>query len=151
MRNSVGSVHARPKNDSPDGKPHDLPCRNRDVRVAGNRRRRRAAAAEMITVDQVGRPRWPAGGGDQRVETLGVHDSVDPVLTGSPSDRLQSLEIRLVGQRPFRLRLDEQLLTEVRHFPVAVLLVEADDVRERTHRDARRQCCQVRIQVGLEL
>ena len=50
---------------------------------------------------------------------------------------LQRTLIQLVGERSACLRSDEELLAEVRHLLVGVLVVEADQIRECAHRGVR--------------
>src|SRR5439155_708004 len=51
-----------------DGQSERRAHRHVDDRVAGDRRGRRARAKEVVAVDEVGRPGWGAGLGDERVE-----------------------------------------------------------------------------------
>jgi hypothetical protein len=80
----------------------------------------RAAAAEVVAVDQVDGPRRPAGGRDDGVESVALERTVDAVGARQPARGLECLEVGGVGEWPLRRRRDEALLAEPGQLAIAV-------------------------------
>jgi len=102
-------------------------------------------------MDQVRHPCRPTRGSHERVELMTVHHRVDPFRSGQPSARLERLEVVGARERALVLRLDEDFLPEVRHLPVAVLLVELDEIGERSVLRRVTQPGEVVVDTRLEL
>ena len=77
--NNTGSLHARPKNDTPTGSPIAKPAGHRDVRIPRHRGERRAAAAHAVAIDEIGDPGRRAGRREERIEPVRGHHGVDPL------------------------------------------------------------------------
>src|SRR4028119_1150769 len=86
----------------------------------------------MVAVDEVGRPRRPARGRDDRIETMFGHGGVDAFGAREAVIFGERGEIGFIRERSFGLRLEENLLPEIWHLALAVPLVELDDLFERT-------------------
>ena len=78
----------------------------------------------------------PPVGATMRVELVLIHDRVDALGPRQPTVLVQRLQVGRVRERPLLLRLQEQLLAEVRHLLCAVRLVEGDHVGEGLARGA---------------
>jgi len=75
---SVGSFHARPKNEMPIGRPNTTRP-DSDIRVTGDRCRARAPSEEVIAVDEVRHPCGAVCRRGKRVEFVLAHDRIDPL------------------------------------------------------------------------
>src|ERR1043165_4137200 len=64
---------------------------------------------------------------------------------------VQRLNVRLAGQRPFRLCFLHEVLTEVGHLAIAIALIEGDHVLQRTHRRRWPKSGEISVEVGFEL
>ncbi len=104
----------------------------------------------MVSTHRVRHPGRPAGWCDQRIQLEFVHHRVDALLARELPALRQRVEVSLIGERPFGLRLDKQVLPEVRHLLRFVALVKLDDFLQRVHGRLRPQLRQVRVQVGLQ-
>ena len=141
---SVGSLHARPKNDSAHRQARDEAHRHRDVGVAGDRRRAGAVAAvEAVAADVVGEPRRTGRRRHDRVEAVLVHERVDAVGARRPLDGRDRLPVLGRVERGRRLGDDQPLLAEERHLLVAVRLVEGDELGQALDRRAGAQALEV--------
>src|SRR6266404_3490283 len=121
-----------------------------NVRIAGDRRRGRVAAGEVIAIDPVSSPARAACGRDQRIELVLVHHKINAFFARQAMVLRQGVAISFVSQRPFRLRFDKKILAKVRHLAIAILLVEVDDFFQRFHRGDWTQRGEIGIQVSLE-
>ncbi len=79
--------------------------RDRDARVARHRGRPGTSAGAVIAVDQVGEPRRPAARREQGVHLLRGEHAVEAFGARQPRRLRLRRQVRLVGQRPLRLRL----------------------------------------------
>src|SRR6266540_637307 len=104
--------------------------RNRDVRISRDGWHGRAAVHAVIAVDEVDQRGWSARRRDESVEPVLVHRLVDSLLLREPQVLLERVAIGLFGERTLRLGLQENLLTKVGHFLLAVPFVEIDQVLE---------------------
>ena len=123
----------------------------RDVRVPRHGGRRGEPAAEVVAGDEVGEPGRSAGRGHQGIELLLAHHGVDAFEGGQPAAVGEGLDVGEVGERPLLLRLEEEVLAEVRHLFRPVRLVERDDVGQRAHGRLGPQRRQVGVEVRLQL
>ena len=105
----------------------------------------------MIAVDEIGGPWRAAGGRDDRIERVLREHHVQSFAPREPLILGERVAICLIGERSLLLRLQEQLLPEVRHLGRLVRLVECNHVRERFDPRARRPRREVRREVGFEL
>jgi len=121
------------------------------VGEARDRGRGRAAAQEVITVDEVDRPRRVPGRSDDGVELVLLQHRFQPLLATELAALVERVAIGLIGERPLLLRLHEQVLPEIGHLAVPVTLIEVDDVLQRLNGRTGRELREVAVQVGLEL
>lgn len=77
----------------------------------------------LIAVYHVGGPGGACGGSDDGIELVLVHDFVNPLVPRQSVILLERFPVLPAGQRSLGFGLDEDLLSEVRHFPVTILLV----------------------------
>ncbi len=63
----------------------------------------------------------------------------------------ERLDVGVVGERAFLLRLDESFLPEVGHLCLFVRVVEGDHIGQCFHLARRAKGGEIRVQVGLEL
>ena len=75
--------------------------RNGDAGIAGDGGGRAVAAGVVVAVQQVGDPGRSAGGRDEGVESVLLHDGVDPFGARQSATRRQGSSIRLVCERAF--------------------------------------------------
>src|SRR5262249_41405722 len=88
-RLAPGAPHER----DADRKAHPFTPRHADERIAGERRALRAAAAELIAVDEVDRPRRRRRGRHHRVEAVLIHGDVEAFLASQPAALLERLQV----------------------------------------------------------
>src|SRR5262249_5463827 len=63
----------------------------------------------------------------------------------------QREQVRLAREWSFCFRLLHDVLAEVWHLAIAIMLVESDDVFQRTHRRLWSQTREVSVEIGFEL
>ena len=99
-----------------------IPHRHRDVWITCHRRVPGAvgAAGARIAIDQVDAPGRGTGGGDQCVEGMLGHRFVDSLVTRLTLHVLESLQVDLVIECAFLLRLKKCLLPKEDHLAVGV-------------------------------
>src|SRR5256714_7030961 len=134
-----------------DGQAVDVARGDLYVRVAGDRGGRGTAAGEVVAVQKVCRPSGAARGRDDGVEVVFPYHCVQPLRLRERLACLESLEVCGVCERALGLGLREKLLTEEGHLPVAVLLVEVNQVFERARVVARGERGEILVDVCLEL
>ena len=121
------------------------------MRIAGARGGRRAAAeCRLVASLQIGDPRGPGRGREQRIERARLDRAVD----GAASDLRGLRQRRQVGglaERALDGRGLQDVLAEIAQFPFAALLVEADHILQRAHLRRRAEVREVGFQPGLEL
>ena len=78
---SLGSLQALPIKDTPIGSSPRVAGRDGDVREAGNRRRRGVGVQEVISIDEVDRPRRLPGWREDRVEVVRLHHRENPLAS----------------------------------------------------------------------
>ena len=100
---SVGSLQARPKNDSPTGRPCTSPAGTVMFGYPATAGYPRAAAAEVVAVDQIGHPGGSTGRSDNGVELVLVHGPVDALGARETAGGGQRGQIRRVRERPLLL------------------------------------------------
>src|SRR3989449_8111576 len=138
-----------PKEADADGESERKARGNADLRIAHDRRGRRACKDEVIAVHKVGRPRGCAGGRDDRVEVELLKHRVDPEWAANLEISGERARCRWCVER-IGLRELEQLLPEERQLLVSVRLVERDEVGKRMHPQPD-SAGQVSIEVALEI
>ena len=127
---SVGSLHARPKNDSPTGNPCTSPAGTVMFGYPATAAYPELLPPEMVTVDQVGHPGRSTGRSDNGVQLVLIHGPVDAIGTGQTPSRGQRCQIRRVRERSLRLCREQSFLAEVGHLVGRVALVEGDETRQ---------------------
>src|SRR5436190_4609992 len=71
----------------PDRQAEHLAGRHADTWITGDRGGRRARAAEMVAVHEVGRPRRTTSWCDEGIEAQPLQDGIDPERAGSRAAR----------------------------------------------------------------
>src|SRR5688572_25171607 len=105
----------------------------------------------MIPGNQVRGPCRAVARSNKRVQLQPVHQSIDALRAGQLAASCKRIEVDLAAERALAFGSDERVLTEERHFPGSVSLIELDDVLERADRSSREQRGQVCVQIVLEL
>src|SRR5579864_3114448 len=78
-----------------------------------------------------------------------VHYPVDSLLARKVVVGRNRSYVFFVGERPFFLGFQKQILPEIRHFPILVLVIERDQVRQRMYLSIGART-QVSVQVRLQ-
>src|SRR5215216_1710817 len=136
---------------NPDRQTKNVTRRHCDVRITRNRRRRRIAAGEVVAIDPIGGPRWSTCRRNESIEPVLLHYRIDPLRARQQVVLTQRGEIGLTRERSFRLGFDHDVLPEVRHLAIAVLLVEGDHIFQRPNRRLWSKSRKVSVQIGFEL
>src|SRR5580658_8953705 len=110
--------------------------RHVDVGIPGDGRSAGAASGGVIAIDQVGEPGGASRGSDERVQFELVHDKVDAFGATELVIQGQRINILFRAERTLLLRLEKSVLPEIRHLPVAVVLVEVNHILQTLHRSA---------------
>src|ERR1700675_3039581 len=103
----------------------------------------------MIAVDQISKPGRARRGGDERVEFELIHNEVDALGATEFLIQGQRIEIFFCAERTLLLRLEKNILPEVRHFPFAIAFVELNHIFQTLNRSITT-ASQIRSKVGLE-
>jgi len=96
-----------------------------------------------VAVDEIGEPGRAAGRCDERVEPILGQCLVDPFVARNPATLCERVTVCGALESAALCSHRQQFLAEVRHLPVAVPLVECDQVIHRTNRRGRRELRQV--------
>ncbi|KGC39537.1 hypothetical protein DO64_6166 [Burkholderia pseudomallei] len=121
------------------------------MRKTRDRGGRRKAVAAAVAVDQVDQPSGALGRRDERVEPVLAQHAREPLVARAAAATGERVAVR-GGVEPARLlRVQQQLLPEIRHLPRMLPRVERDHVGERAHARVRRERPQPRRQAVLEL
>ena len=84
----------------------------------------------MVPRHMIGQPRRAGCRRHQRVKLMCIHHAINSLRPREPVIQFQRIAIRLLRQRPFRFGLDHDVLSEERHFLLAIALVEFNNLLE---------------------
>src|ERR1700681_2057207 len=123
-----------PEEGDPNRQSPQVSRRHIDIGIAGNSGGARTASGGVVAIDQVGKPCRACRGRDERVEFELVHDEVDALGAAEFLIQRQRIEIFFCVERTLLLRLEKNILPEVRHFPVAIAFVELNHIFQTLNR-----------------
>src|SRR5438132_326854 len=104
----------------------------------------------MIAIDWIARPRRPARRRNQCIQPMLGHDCINALGAREAMVFSERGPVSRSGERPFSFRLDEKILPKIWHLPLAVPLIELDDLFERMHWSVGAKTLEVSIEIGFE-